>query len=149
MTELLFYHLQRAPLEKVLPGLLERSLERGWRCAIEAGAERLRVLDEILWTYADESFLPHGLEADDGAAQPIVLVGHSGNPNGATVRFLLDGAPLPTDVAAYQRLVFLFDGNDAEATELARQRWREAKGLGIEATYWQQNETGRWEKKGG
>ena len=149
MTELLFYHLQRAPLEKVLPGLLERSLERGWRCAIEAGAERLRALDEILWTYADESFLPHGLEADDGAAQPIVLVGHGGNPNGANVRFLLDGAPLPADVAAYQRLVFLFDGNDTEATELARQRWREAKGLGIEATYWQQNETGRWEKKGG
>lgn len=149
MTELLFYHLQRAPLEKVLPGLLERSLERGWRCAVEAGAERLRTLDDILWTYADESFLPHGLEADDGANQPIVLVAHGGNPNGASVRFLLDGAGLPADAERYERLVFLFDGNDAEATELARQRWREAKGRSIAATYWQQNEAGRWEKRAG
>jgi DNA polymerase-3 subunit chi len=149
MTELLFYHLQRAPLEKVLPGLLERSLERGWRCAIEASPERLRALDDILWTYSDESFLPHGLEADDGANQPIVLVGHSGNPNGATVRFLLDGVALPDDTAPYQRLVFMFDGNDNEATDTARVRWREAKARALEATYWQQNETGRWEKKGG
>ena len=149
MTELLFYHLQRAPLEKVLPGLLERSIERGWRCAIEAGPERLRALDDILWTYADESFLPHGLEADDGASQPIVLVGHGGNPNGATVRFLLDGVALPVDAETYQRLVYLFDGNDAEATEVARLRWREARARAIDATYWQQNDAGRWEKKSG
>ena len=28
MTEVLFYHLQRQPLERVLPQLLERSVER-------------------------------------------------------------------------------------------------------------------------
>lgn len=149
MTELLFYHLERAPLEKVLPVLLERSLERGWRCAIEAGAERLRVLDDLLWTYADESFLPHGMEADDGAGQPVVLVAHAGNPNGAAVRFLLDGAGLPEDAARYERLILMFDGNDDEAVETARLRWREARCLGIAVTYWQQDENGRWQKRAG
>jgi DNA polymerase III subunit chi len=147
MTELLFYHLQSAPLDKVLPGLLERSLQRGWRCAVQGPEERLRALDDILWTYRDESFLPHGLESDDGARQPIVLVAHEGNPNQATVRFLVDGVPLPADADRYERIVLLFDGNDAEAVEGARGHWRQAKSLGFAATYWQQSEQGRWEKR--
>jgi DNA polymerase III subunit chi len=147
VTELLFYHLQRAPLDKVLPGLLEKSLQRGWRCAIQGPAERLRVLDDTLWTYTDEGFLPHGLESEDGARQPIVLVTHEGNPNQAAIRFLIDGAPLPPDAARYERIVLMFDGNDAEAVQGAREHWREAKTLGFSATYWQQTDEGRWEKK--
>jgi DNA polymerase III subunit chi len=147
MTELLFYHLQRAPLDKVLPGLLEKSLQRGWRCAVQGSPERLRSLDDTLWTYGDETFLPHGLESDDGASQPIVLLAHEGNPNGATVRFLIDGAPLPPDPASYERIVLMFDGNDADAVQGAREHWKEAKMLGFTATYWQQSDEGRWEKK--
>jgi DNA polymerase-3 subunit chi len=113
------------------------------------GEERLRALDDLLWTYSDDSFLPHGLEADDGPHQPVVLIEHGGNPNGATVRFLVDGAPLPADAAAYLRLVIVFDGNDEEALATARERWREAKALGLDATYWQQSEAGRWEKRAG
>ncbi len=147
MTELLFYHLQRAPLDKVLPGLLEKSLQRGWRCAVQGSMERLRALDDTLWTYGDETFLPHGLESDDGAGQPIVLVAHEGNPNAATVRFLIDGAPLPSDAASYERIVLLFNGNDADAVQDAREHWKQARTQGFAATYWQQSDEGRWEKK--
>jgi DNA polymerase III subunit chi len=148
MTDVLFYHLVRAPLDKVLPDLLERSLARGWRCAVEASEERARLLDDLLWTYSDESFLPHGLEADDGPSQPVVLVSHAGNPNRATVRFIVDGAPLPDDARSYDRLVLIFDGKDEEAVATARRRWTEAKALGLEATYWLQNEEGRWVQRG-
>jgi DNA polymerase III subunit chi len=148
VAEVLFYHLQSRSLEEVLPSLVARSLERGWRCAIEAGEDRLKALDDLLWTYSDESFLPHGLEADDGAAQPVVLVSHGGNPNGAQIRFLVDGASLPDDASAYERLVLLFDGRDEEALATARHRWTEAKASGLAATYWQQSEAGRWEKRG-
>jgi DNA polymerase-3 subunit chi len=147
MTELLFYHLQRAPLDKVLPGLLEKSLQRGWRCAVQGAPERLRALDDTLWTYGDETFLPHGLESDDGAGQPVVLLTHEGNPNQAAIRFLIDGSPLPPDAASYERIVLLFDGNDADAVQGAREHWKEAKNLGFAATYWQQSDEGRWEKK--
>ena len=149
MTDALFYHLQRRPLEEVLPTLLERSLGKGWRCVVEAGEERARVLDDLLWTYADEAFLPHGLEADDGPNQPVVLVSHAGNPNGASVRFIVDGAALPDDVASYERLVLIFDGNDEDAVATARERWKEAKASGLAATYWQQDENGRWDKRAG
>lgn len=148
MTEVLFYQLQRQPLETVLPGLLERSLQRGWRCVVQAGGEeRMRSLDDALWTYADDSFLPHGTEADDPAAQPILLTTADGNANGASVRFLVDGAALPGEPQAYERIVLLFDGNDSDALLRAREDWKKVKSAGLSATFWQQNGDGRWEKR--
>src|SRR5262245_34033420 len=52
MTEVLFYHLEHQPLERVLPALVERTLERKWRAVIQVGSEeRLEALDTLLWTY--------------------------------------------------------------------------------------------------
>jgi DNA polymerase III subunit chi len=149
MTEILFYHLQQKPLEAVLPTLLEKSLERGWRAVVQAtSAERLAALDDHLWTFSDESFLPHATDKEpDAAEQPVVLTLADGNPNRAAIRFLVEGAPVPADAAGYERLVLLFDGNDEEALAAARAEWKSVKAAGYEATYWQQDSRGRWEKK--
>lgn len=149
MAEVLFYHLQRQPLETALPALLEKSLERGWRAVVQAvSEERIAALDEHLWTYRDDSFLPHGTDKEAHAAdQPVVLTTGDLNPNRASVRFLVEGAEIPSDAAAYQRMVILFDGTDPHALALAREQWRAVKEAGHEATYWQQSENGRWERK--
>jgi len=112
MTEVLFYHLLRQPIERVLPTLLERSLERGWRVVVQASSEeRVDALDAHLWTHADDSFLPHGTWRDSEAReQPILLTIDDRNPNGATVRFLIEGAPVPADAADYTRFVLLLRG---------------------------------------
>ena len=110
--------------------------------------ERVEALDAHLWTYPRRR-LPaarHHREAE-AAEQPILLTVNDDNPNGAQVRFLIDGAPVPEDAVAYQRIVLLFDGEDDEAVAAARTRWSEAKGKGFEATYWQPDEQGRWVKK--
>jgi len=148
VTEVVFYHLQRQPLEQVLPGLLERCLERQWRVVVQVGSEERRdALDAQLWTYRDESFLPHGTAKEGRAAeQPVWLTAGDDNPNAATVRFLADGAELAR-YAGYQRVVILFDGNDADAVDRARGQWSAAKAAGHDATYWQQSDAGRWEKK--
>jgi DNA polymerase III subunit chi len=149
VTDILFYHLQHQPLEAVLPTLLEKSLERGWRAAVQVTTEeRLAALDDHLWTFSDDSFLPHGTDREPGAAdQPVVITLDGGNPNGASIRFLVEGADLPPDASAYQRMVVLFDGNDPEALSAARAQWRAVKEAGHEATYWQQDGRGRWERK--
>ena len=149
MIEVLFYHLQRQPLEAVLPTLLEKSLERGWRAVVRATSdERLAALDDHLWTFSDESFLPHGTDREpDAAEQPVVLTLAKRNPNGAAILFLVEGAPVPADASDYQRLVLLFDGNDEDALAAAREDWKRVKAAGQEATYWQQDARGRWEKK--
>ncbi len=148
MTEVLFYHLERQPLEQVLPGLLEKCIERQWRTVVQVGSEeRLAALDAHLWTYRDEAFLPHGTARDGhSSGQPVYLTSEDENPNGATVRFLTDGAEA-ADFGQYQRVVVLFDGHDPEAVDKARQSWTAVKAAGHDATYWQQTERGRWEKK--
>lgn len=148
MTEVLFYQLDRHPLDRVLPGLLERTLQRGWRAVVQAGSrERAEALDALLWTYAEESFLPHGMARDGFAAeQPVYLTANGDNPNGATVRFLVDGADAD-GLSVYERVVYLFDGRDEEALQAARGQWKRAKAEGFAVTYWQQNERGGWEKK--
>ena len=146
--EVLFYHLERQPLEHVLPQLLEKTLERGWRAVVEFGSqERLDAVDQQLWTYREDSFLPHGTRKDGNPArQPVYLTTETDNPNGATVRFLVDGAE-PGDIAGYIRLVLMFDGRSEQAIDAARAQWKSLKGQGCAVTYWQQSEAGRWEKK--
>jgi DNA polymerase III subunit chi len=150
MTEMLFYHLQRQPLERVLPTLLEKSLERGWRVVVQAASEeRIEALDAQLWTFRDDSFLPHGTAREaEAREQPILLTVGSDNPNGAAVRFLVDGAPVPADAQDYQRIVLIFDGEDSDAVTAARERWGEAKRKGFEVTYWQADAEGRWQRMG-
>lgn len=149
MPDVFFYHLQRQPLESVLPSLLAKTLSRGWTAVVEStNPQRLAMLDEHLWIYTDDSFLPHSLDSEpDAAHEPIVLTASSANPNGANVRFLIDGAALPADPEAYERIVLMFDGNDEDALRAARANWKDAKARGMGVTYWQQDEQGAWEKK--
>lgn len=147
--EVLFYHLQGQSLEGTLPQLLERTLQRGWKATVRASSpERLKALDDHLWTYADESFLPHGLENDAHAtAFPVVLTTGGERLNNADVCFAVDGATLPV-TEGWTRTVLIFDGGDPEALDAARRQWKDAKAKGLAATYWQQTPEGRWEQKG-
>lgn len=149
MTEVLFYHLVRKPLERALPELLEKSYERGWRVVVQAASdERVDALDALLWTFRDDNFLPHGTAREaEAALQPILLTTADHNPNGATVRFLVDGVPIPPDAGAYDRIVLMFDGEDEDAVAAARGHWTAAKSQGFEVAYWQPDEQGRWVKR--
>lgn len=149
MTDILFYHLQNQPLEAVLPNLVEKSRERGWQAAIQAASEeRLQALDDHLWTFRDDSFLPHGTDREpDAASQPVVLTLRDINPNAAAIRFLVEGADLPPDAGDYERICVLFDGTDQDALLRAREQWKAAKAAGHAVAYWQQDDDGRWQKK--
>ena len=147
MTEVLFYHLEHQPLERVLPVLLEKSLERGWRVVVEVGSrERAEALDGLLWTYRDDSFLPHGLagEATDGE-QPVLITTEGDNRNTAHVRFFTDRA-VPRSAEGYERIVYIFSGHDPDAVTEARDAWRALRD-GNDVTYWQQGADGRWVKR--
>jgi len=146
--EVYFYHLERRTLDDVLPTLLELSLKRGWRAAVQAASEeRVAALDTLLWTYREESFLPHGTARDGCASsQPIYLTADDDNPNAAQIRFLVDGATI-ADPSPYLRVAYVFDGRDQEAVNQARQAWQEAKSKSDAVSYWQQDANGRWQAK--
>lgn len=151
MTEVLFYHLQHAPLERVLPDLLEKSLARGWRALVRIGnPERVDALNAALWSYRDDSFLPHGAKSDGPPeSQPVYLTAEEENPNAAQILFWVDGAAPGElgEIEAYERCVLMFDGRDEHAVTNARAQWQRIKSAGHDATYWQQSDSGKWEKR--
>lgn len=149
MTEVLFYHLERASIETVLPGMLEKTLERGWKAVVKCGSrETVLRLDEILWTYDDGAFLPHSADIDRAADQPIWLTDKADIPNGADLLFLVDNATADADaIGQLARCVTIFDGGDEKAVAAARAFWKDAKAAGHDATYWKQSPQGRWEKQ--
>lgn len=148
MTEVLFYHLTESRLEDALPPLLEKSLERGWRVSVHLGSEeRCAALDAHLWTYRDETFMPHGTERSaDAERQPVLLTLSPDAVNRSDVRFVTDGARMPARDGA-ERLVVMFDGHDQTQLEAARSQWKQLKDDGCLLTYWQQTEDRRWVKK--
>lgn len=149
MTEVHFYHLQRQSLEAVLPTLLLRAGQRGWRSMVKtASPERMSSLDDHLWTFSDESFLAHGTDREaDPAAQPVLLTQGDANRNGAAMLFLVEGASVPEEISAFTRVALLLDGQDESAVAAARQTWRRMREAGHAVAYWQQGEDGRWTQR--
>jgi len=150
MSEFRFYHVERRRIDQALPDILEEALSEGLRAVVQAAApDHVEALNERLWTYSDESFLPHG-SARDGEphAQPIFLTDGDDNPNGARLRVLLTGVGCEPFLkgAAYERIVLLFDGRDEDAKAEARRQWALVKSAGASPSYWREGEDGGWEK---
>ena len=145
--EVWFYHLERTGLDQALPELLEKTLARGWRAIVRTRRpERLEHLDGWLWSYRDESFLPHAPAGEPNAArQPILLTTEFDNPNAADALFLIDGAEAG-ELGGYARCVVLFDGADADQLSAARAQWSAIKAKGFGVSYWKQQARG-WEKQ--
>lgn len=150
MTRVDFYHLQKQTLDEVLPKLLSKAFATGEKIIVKIGTtERVEFLNSLLWTFNDESFLPHGSKKDGfGEQQPIWLTSDNDNPNHATFLFLVDGAEIEVNQAVvFSRIFNIFDGNSDEALNQARQLWKTYKDAGFEVNYWQQTERGVWERK--
>lgn len=147
MTDVVFY--QRAkPLDNVLPRLLDKALAAGHRVVIRAvDSALLKRLDSALWTYDPASFLPHAVDGEHVAVQPVLLTTSLAAPaNGAKVLAVVDGV-MPETPADFDRLLYLFDGDDPAALVAARAEWRRLKAQnGLTASYWRENDAGRWEQ---
>ena len=150
MGEVRFYHLTERPLEQVLPVMLARSLERGWRVLVRGtDPARIETLSARLWSHGDASFLPHGTQADgQPERQPVWLCCDTENPNDANTLFLIDNAEAELEeLAAMAMVAVLFDGLDEAAVARAREQWRLVSEAGLTAVYWAQDEGGAWVKK--
>lgn len=148
MARIDFYHLQKWPLERALPELLERVLGRGLRAVVTTGSpERVKDLDALLWTYAEESWLPHAAKGSgEPAQQPVWITDEAENPNDASVLVITEGADF-LDPAGFERVLDIFDGAVQDDLTAARQRWAKLRDAGHDLSYWQQDANGRWTQK--
>jgi len=153
LPEILFYCLERNSIEDIIPGLLERTTERGWRAIVRVDStERMNALDAHLWSFSEQSFLAHGTpQTAHPQRQPIYLTTGDENPNAARVLFLA-GGEVPADwnlsgFADFSRVVVLFDGQNPEALNAARISCGNAIKTGNAAVFWRQNASGKWQQE--
>ncbi len=127
---------------------MEKAHATGKPCLIRTPDNSLvDEIDKTLWTYKNDSFLPHCIESAENANNNAIVISHSeNNPNGARILMMLDGA-FDKDLDTFDRVLFMFNGNDDNATSEARNRWKAYKSAGHECTYWQQTENGGWQQK--
>lgn len=145
--EVWFYHLERSTLDQVLPELLDRTLQRGWRARVRvADADQRRDIDERLWSWRAEVFLAHGLADEPHAErQPILLTADAANLNRSQALFIVDGSDMSLK-EEFERCFIIFDGRDDTALATARGRWKSLKEAGANLAYWKQSGEGGWEK---
>ena len=147
MTDYWFYHLEASTLEGVLPGLLEKTLEKGWRALVKLPEAALPQIDSLLWTFRDDAFLPHGREDEPQAElQPILLSATAETATGFDAVFLIDGAEV-ADMADAKRAMVMINGRSQEDVARERARWKRLSEADASLAYYQQDQRGRWEKK--
>ena len=148
-TEFRFYHLETTSLERALPQLVNAAYQKGHRVLVktsdEGSSERL---NELLWTFSESAFLPHGNEKDgDPEAQPIWITHTNDNKNNADIAILTDGSTLD-DISSYIMTCDMFDGSNDASLQAARERWKGFKDMDdVTLCYYQQDDNGAWNKK--
>lgn len=143
-----FYHLEHTSLEAALPTLLEKSLANDWRVRIQfADAQAISKMDRYLWSYKDDSFLPHGRDDQPGAGDHPILLTLQASEATEDVVFLI-GSAQPSALTGVKRCITMVDSRDEAGRAIARERWANAKKQEANVSYWKQNDHGKWVKQG-
>ena len=142
-----FYHIERGSLDAAIAPLIEKCLERKWRVVVAGHEDTVERLDRALWTFRDDSFVPHGRARADAEKHPVLLSTEAVPTNGAKVAVLLDGSD--ADASLFERVMVVFDGQDETARAKARQQFKAATDAGSPARYFQQDKSSWVEKTPG
>jgi DNA polymerase-3 subunit chi len=111
-----------------------RVVEKAWLRGLDVAvlgddAAELRQFDELLWTFSDQSFVPHeilGPGAPRGTA-PVRLL--QSLPDGVTADVLVNlGAALPPAPARFPRIAEIVDA-DPTRRQLGRERFKAYRDL--------------------
>ena len=112
--------------------LIEKAYQRGHRiyihCKNQADAEQL---DELLWTYRDDSFVPHNLQGEGPEPPPPVQIGFDKEPRGYSDILINMADPVPLFFTRFKRVIELVAA-DEEAKALSRIHYRDYRTKGCD-----------------
>jgi DNA polymerase-3 subunit chi len=82
-----------------------------------------QVLDDLLWTFRDRSFVPHERQADGQAPETAVVVAFRGQTAAHRDLLINLGAEVPPAIADYGRIAEIVDA-EAQRRKAGRERYR-------------------------
>jgi DNA polymerase III subunit chi len=110
--------------------LLEKAYLKGHRvfvyCANQLDAE---LLDELLWTFKEDSFIPHNLQGEGPEPTPPIHLGYSQEPRGFNDILLNMTSSIPLFYSKFKRVIELVSNNEEEK-EQSRLRYKEYRSKG-------------------
>ena len=144
-----FYHLRDADLATPLAMLAHKTVASGQKLLVLGTPDSFAAISDKLWSYRPDSFLAHGVDADDGYEYASVWLSSDVQNNQIGARFLALTAGLEVpDISKYQRIFNLFDGTSETAVAVARDSWKRwTAAQQASCRYFSQDDQGRWTQK--
>ncbi len=150
MTQIIFYSTAPLQVEKTLFALLEKSLEKGNKSLLLfKDKEKCLSINEQLWTYKQNSFLPHILEDDqiyDNIDVPVYLSTKNENPFKAELLFSIDGF-LPDNIDHFERVIIIIDVNDKLLNEKYKNYYLDINKNFEDIVFYKSDDNGKWIEK--
>jgi len=150
VTQIIFYSTAPLQVEKTLFALLEKSLEKGNRSLLLfKDKEKCLSINEQLWTYKQNSFLPHISEDDqiyDNIDVPVYLSTKNENPFKAELLFSIDGF-LPDNIDHFERVIIIIDVNDELLNEKYKNYYLDINKNFEDIVFYKSDDNGKWIEK--
>ena len=130
-----FYVLQEQSLGgrfKLACRIVEKAYRLGHQVYVRThNSDDTNVLDDLLWTFSQNSFVPHQLSTEiDSRESPVVIGEHPPAADGADVVISVADDPV-SDFTEYPRIVEIVGYEDDEKTS-GRHRFRYYREHGVE-----------------
>jgi len=112
--------------------LLEKACSRNHRVFVYCeNKDDAMLLDELLWTYKDDSFIPHNLQGEGPEPPPAVQIGYDAEPRGFNDILINMASTIPPFHTRFRRIMEIVLDNDS-AKEISRQHYREYRSKGFD-----------------
>ena len=147
MTQIIFYSSAPLRVENTLFTLIEKSLEKGFKSLLLfLDKENCSAIDEKLWTYKQNSFLPHLSECEEISNEidiPIYLTTKNENPYEAELLFSIDGS-IPDNINNLERLIIIIDANDKILLEKYKKYYLDINKKFEDIVFYKSDDDGKW-----
>jgi DNA polymerase-3 subunit chi len=133
MTEVLFVEVTARRMEMRACEIAERTYTQGKRLQIiVADQSQARRLDDLLWTFRPDSFVPHGLfeEEKDQPPQPVVITTNLEPIPGIETLLMLNYCPIEL-VGQFSQVIHLIIVDNQERLQASREYWTQLKEAGF------------------
>ncbi|OGV51991.1 MAG: DNA polymerase III subunit chi [Legionellales bacterium RIFCSPHIGHO2_12_FULL_42_9] len=110
--------------------LIEKAYLRGHQLFVYCNNKHdAETLDELLWTFKEDSFIPHNLQGEGPENPPPIQLGYEREPSGFSEILLNFSDIIPAFYNRFQRVMEIVP-NEEQAKELSRLHYKEYRANG-------------------
>ena len=127
MTRVDFYILEGGASDarqRYVCRLAEKAWQQGNKVYIHTGDPALSArMDELLWTFRQDSFVPHGLDDDPATDEAGIHIGHGEEPRHHDEVLINLSSEIPLFFSRFQRVAEVVDADEQNRKD-GRERFR-------------------------